>query len=260
MFVVAAPRSGTTILQSYLAAHPRIATFPETSIFSLARPASKWWAKQLRLVNRRFFYGLKSAADALSVPTPARPITLSGSFRAGVRMLDQAAGDVDVWVEKSSHHIRNIDNIQRYVPGSCFVHVVRDGRDSVASMRLVTIRYGDIWHGPNTVEKAVDRWNEDVRITRRCLGEQDHLVIRYEDLMIDPDAELQRICELLGLQFDPAMLIRKSRGFVDDPWKRTATGPIRFEPGASFAKLTRDEQKYIDTNLDRLLMTSYGYA
>ena len=54
IFLVGAPRSGTTILQSLLAAHPKITSFPETKFFQYL------WSDRLKskLPDRlyEFFY------------------------------------------------------------------------------------------------------------------------------------------------------------------------------------------------------------
>ena len=40
---------------------------------------------------------------------------------------------------------------------------------------------------------------------RRTLGER-YLLVRYEDLVADPERELRRVCEFLGVEFDAAMI------------------------------------------------------
>ena len=42
IFLVACPRSGTTLLQSLLASHPLIYTLPETKFFLIARPNDRY--------------------------------------------------------------------------------------------------------------------------------------------------------------------------------------------------------------------------
>ncbi|MGL4503377.1 MAG: sulfotransferase family protein, partial [Planktothrix sp.] len=42
IFLVGCPRSGTTLLQSLLAAHPQIASFPESHFFQSLAPAQPW--------------------------------------------------------------------------------------------------------------------------------------------------------------------------------------------------------------------------
>ena len=41
-FIVSCPRSGTTLLQSLLAAHSDIHSFPESNFFALATPRNLW--------------------------------------------------------------------------------------------------------------------------------------------------------------------------------------------------------------------------
>jgi LPS sulfotransferase NodH len=259
VFIVAAPRSGTTILQSYLAAHPRISTFPETSIFVRSYPSSKRWARPFDLAGRLFVTDIKTIARRLNVPVPRRPLTMPGAYRTATRVLDRAAGDVSAWVEKSSRHIQRIDQIERYVPNALFLHVVRDGRDVVASILRVA-RSHDEWRGSRSIEAAVARWNESAATTMDRNSRASDLVVRYEDLMSDTHTELSRLCDFIEVDFEEVMLERSSGGgIIDAPWKRAVAGPIRFNPGNSFASLPVEDQRRVGELLNRSLMEWFGY-
>ncbi len=51
IFIVGCPRSGTTLLQSVLAAHHDVFSLPETAFFCSVRP-SRWVFRRLGLVSR----------------------------------------------------------------------------------------------------------------------------------------------------------------------------------------------------------------
>ena len=81
------------------------------------------------------------------------------------------------------------------------IHLVRDGRAVIAS----TIR-----KYPETTAWAASRhWS---RTIKKNLGrfkarpESDKLLVRYEDLSEDTEANLQRICSFIGTEFQPSML------------------------------------------------------
>ncbi|RWL22566.1 MAG: sulfotransferase [Mesorhizobium sp.] len=101
-----------------------------------------------------------------------------------------------VLLEKTPRHIRRVDRIRRLVPGAKFVMPVRDGRDTVASL---TRRLGD-------ATASLDRWISDNTMVHAERGSTDVLIYRYEDLVDDPEATVEKICTFLGLSFDQSLL------------------------------------------------------
>jgi hypothetical protein len=81
------------------------------------------------------------------------------------------------------------------------VNIVRDGRDAVASLMEMPWNKSDIY-------RAIASWNAGVdraRAAARRLGPGSFHELRYEDLVADPQATLQVLCDFLGEEFDPAM-------------------------------------------------------
>jgi len=85
-----------------------------------------------------------------------------------------------------------------------FIHLIRDGRAVTASMlrKRWKNRITSMW-------RAARQWRYDVRRNHRLLKRQpaaDQIMVRYEDLIADRHAELSRICDFLGMQYDPTMI------------------------------------------------------
>jgi len=99
-------------------------------------------------------------------------------------------------VEKTPKHIHKLDLIRSMVPGARFILTVRDGRDVAASFikRVGSARPG------------VDRWLEECAIVRGELQRSDTTLVRYEDLIENTEAELQRLCTFASIPYSEAML------------------------------------------------------
>lgn len=278
VFVVGSPRSGTTLVQAMLAAHPRIHSVPETQFFVAAVGATEErlfgakppppWVPYLRRARRLFGTSwsgrgqLHSLLDAVGRSDLKRQFahrswSLDGETRAFVELLDQLTieAECDIWVEKSPNHVAYVDEIQRLVPSPHFIHVVRRGRDVIASLRDLAVRNPEGSWGKSypTLERCVDAWLAAVGHTLRAQQYPNHHVLRHAALVDSPESELRAVCAFLGISFDPAMLNQfgaqlEQISIPEENWKTDVNGPLvdrsKFE-----TVLTRAEQKYV---LERL--------
>src|SRR5215210_6188691 len=88
-----------------------------------------------------------------------------------------------------------------HFPRSRFVHTVRDPRE-VCMSRVVQI------FNKGGLPGAARHWRAHVAAARAAsaaLGDR-MLEIRYEDLVSEPRAQLERLCGFIGVPFDVAML------------------------------------------------------
>jgi hypothetical protein len=109
---------------------------------------------------------------------------------------DTAAATADIWVEKTPKHVRHLAFILNAAPTSSIVLICRDPRDSVASLKRRYGRFG----------KALRRWRHDNGRVQRWRAHPRVSLLRYEDLVQDPQAALEALMPHLGLAFDPAQL------------------------------------------------------
>jgi hypothetical protein len=120
----------------------------------------------------------------------------------------QSAGK-DVFVEQTPWYGQRLDILERLVPTARYIHVVRDGRDVAVSFARTPWWSNDIGHN-------LLRWHDEVRTIQEgaaTLGIASRLLtVRYEDLVFEPEAELRRIVNFLGVRFEPSML--DTRGFA----------------------------------------------
>src|SRR5919201_1339435 len=83
--------------------------------------------------------------------------------------------------------------------------MIRDGRDVALSTnrRLVELRGSR----PVPAERMAKRWRHRILSARRVASIAGrYFEIRYEDLVLDTEPALRRVCEFVELDFDPGML------------------------------------------------------
>lgn len=205
-FIVGCPRSGTTLLQSLLFAHPDVVSFPETFFFVLAVPGSRL-RRRLRVAGRR----APSALDSLRVAglEPQEPwgiarFKLGAYARAFVDAADRAArsSGARLWIEKTPNHVSYIPEIERYVEGARIVHLFRSGPAVMASLRKVIREHPDTWDADESVPELIAMWKAAVRKSASCAGRPNHAFVMYEDLVTDTAGILRKLCTFLGARSD----------------------------------------------------------
>lgn len=211
-FVVGCPRSGTTLLQLMLHAHPRLAVPPETR-FLLPAYVSRLRFGDLREENNRRelarwivarkatrFFDLGLDADRTVDAIAAGPPTLGSALDAVYGSYAARFGKAR-WGDKRPAYVRHIGVLRRLFPDAQFVHLVRDGRDCVASLLEMSWWPHGVRHAAATWAQAIDHG----RRAARSLPAGTYHELRYEALVSDPEAELRRLCAFLGEEYDPAM-------------------------------------------------------
>ncbi|HYO42215.1 MAG TPA: sulfotransferase [Candidatus Limnocylindrales bacterium] len=132
-----------------------------------------------------------------------------------------------VFGEKTPAHIRWADTLLEWYPGGRVVHMVRDPRAVYRSelkrrnARPETYPYRVLTRVPVlmrafVVIEVVEAWASAVAHHRSLSRRHPdrYMIIRFEDLVREPEAEIDRLCRFLGVTLEPAMFEQKvvSRG------------------------------------------------
>lgn len=280
VFLVGCPRSGTTLLQAMLSAHRDLYSLKETHIFrsGIGRAGVQLTArfKRLGLLERLAM----DAGGCLSMGLYEK-LAITFSARAFARkfsaILDSAAfkASCGCWLEKTPEHVFYIPLIEQSIEGARFIHIIRDGRPTVASVvemwdqytqgwpawRLALMAIKDLFyvaaaclkHGfmaaplplfrNRRYVRAIELWNDIAVLIRANAMRPGHLVCRYEDLATNPEPILKTICAFLGIDYNPAMLTPKAeltgklieKGEI---WKKDTLSGLRKPSTAKFDKLS----------------------
>jgi hypothetical protein len=185
IFIVGCQRSGTTLLRLMLDSHPNISCGPETRFLQdFAKLTSESWDR-LSLYGFPKSYWLDKSAEFFD------------SFQTEYA---KSRGKTR-WADKTPRYALSLGYIDELFPTCQIVHVIRDGRDVVASHR-------DRW-GYWSAVKAVEKWPRYIRAARR-VGERipgdRYTELRYEDLVLDTEATLRTLLGFLGEPWDDAVL------------------------------------------------------
>jgi hypothetical protein len=211
IFVLGCPRSGTTLLQVMLHSHPRIAIPPETRFLlpayrerlrfgDLEDPANRRALARfiVRRPGGRFAdLGLdrkETVADIVDGPP-----TLGSAVGIVLRGYAGRFGRAR-WGDKRPAYHNYIAMIMRLFPDAQVVHIVRDPRDCMASLKRMGWWELDSHHSIAAWAEAIEHADEAVR---RWPGAVTR--VQYERVVADPEPELRALCAGLGEEYDPAM-------------------------------------------------------
>jgi hypothetical protein len=259
LFIVGCPRSGTTLVQSFLAAHPKINSFPESHFF--ANTYRHPLLNKLGMVSP----GSKTKFQEwlIDIEEEKSLHLLSGISIFHKNYTDKFVSILDmltikknknIWTEKTPRHLHYIDIIEKYVPDAKFIHVVRKGEDVVASLYDVTHKYPGIWGGRRGLDQCVNRWNNDVSITEKYLNKENHLVINFQEVLDNTELCLKKICAFLDVEFDESMLTEQSSASDElildrEEWKESVKSGLK-KPEKKYEVLFDENQKeYIRNHL-----------
>ncbi|MGD1855758.1 MAG: sulfotransferase [Leptolyngbyaceae cyanobacterium] len=257
VFIVGCPRSGTTLLQSLLASHSEIASFPESKFFVdlvwLPEETSRRYA--LGLVSKRLRSTLELFLEAVDRPDlkrklPKLPLVQPyvHSFKLILSELTQSQ-DKSIWLEKTPEHLMRLKYVERYMPEARIIHIVRSGTDVVASLYDIAHRYPEHWgHTFSTVDGCIKRWTDDIAISHEYLEKPNHTLVHYEQLVANPANEVRRLCKFVGVPFEEQMIENyqvASRQLVRsrENWKASTQQAIQNTNSQKFLTIFTPEQQ-----------------
>ncbi len=221
VFIVGCPRSGTTLLQRMVNAHPQIAITPESHwiprLFEKRRGLTPEGMVTPELIphlleNPRFTRLQVSGEELEALLGSGQPASYSSFVTAILDLYGKSHGKTLVG-DKTPGYVRRIKTLHLLWPTARFVHLIRDGRDvflSTMHRALKNPKPGvfDTWEEDPATTVAL-WWELNVRSGRQAgdsLGPKLYYEICYESLVSNPKEECTALCAFLGLPYDEAML------------------------------------------------------
>ena len=246
LFVVGCPRSGTTWLQRLLATHACIRTGQESDLFDLyVGPQLRTWRQELSTDS--------SGRGGVGLGCYLR----DGQFqeilkRYALELLQPMVGGLqpgELFVEKTPSHVLFVPEIHALLPRARFIHVLRDARDTVASLLSASRGWGRSW-APRRAGSAAATWVNHVRAAReaqRTLPHDAFIEVRYEAMHAQGASELRRLADWAGIVWsDTEILAALERNSPEAA--RTGAGtpiPLGGEFGASSGPVVREPEGFV---------------
>jgi len=261
IFIVGAPRSGTTLLRNMLNRHPAIAICRETDFYHLVHNRRRAFGSFGDLQNRERLvkeYLSTPRVQRLGLNLPALEQTLlrEGAsyetlFASFLRFYAQVHGKRRCG-EKTPRHALFTETLCQWYPGARIIHILRDPRDVVASLRRMP------WADRNVLGNA-RLWLTSNLAAWRSRHRPQYLVVRYEELVAAPEKELGRVCAFVGEEYCPAMLVPDREPNAQQVWYLRAEGRLTTDRiGKWREQLTLEEAGLVEWFVGRHLQT-FGY-
>jgi sulfotransferase family protein len=188
-FVVGQRRSGTHMLRRLLNSHPDITMAPELNFAVAVDPTipQDMEAIYRQLAHSRHYWYLGVGPRFL------------GDYTAEMRALVEDIGHKHGSRVAGGIVHFNFDRLVTIWPEGKFIRIVRDLRDVYASARALGLD-GNAWSVATLWAQGEQAWDR----LAPSLGPTQALLVRYEDLVAEPEARTRAIVEFLGCDPDAA--------------------------------------------------------
>src|SRR5437868_2100386 len=226
VFVLGAPRSGTTVLYHMLLSAGNFAVYrAESNVFSILQPRfgnlrSESHRKELlRCWLRSRLFEVTGLNSELLREKIIRECHSAGDFLRVVMEEIAKQQGVERWADCTPDHLLYIREIKRQIPNALIVHIIRDGRDVALSYVKQGWAYPLPWDSGKELLVVGLFWEWIVRRGRtygRQLG-PDYHELRYEDLVQKPHETLAGLGEFVGQTLDYDQIQRAGIGSVSKP-------------------------------------------
>ena len=220
VFILCAPRSGSTLLRVILAGHPHLFAPPELHMLDYATLPQR----QSALDNKRNAHLLTGAIRALMQARHCAVEVAEELMRSWVaqgmstsmfyRMLQESLGD-RLLVDKTptySLHPAILERAEQEFDGPMYIHLVRHPAAMIRSFedakldQLIPFMRESSFTRRQIAEMVWLLCEENIHSFLGGVPGERHHLVRFEELVTDPETTIRGICDFVGLPFHPATL------------------------------------------------------
>ncbi|HEY53307.1 MAG TPA: amino acid adenylation domain-containing protein, partial [Caldilineae bacterium] len=218
VFILSPPRSGSTLLRVMLAGHPNLFAPPELDLLSFHS-----MDQRRRAFRGRYEFWLegaiKAVAEARGIPATEaerllREYESQGmSTKAFYALLQEWIGD-RLLVDKTPVYSLNLDVLRRveadFENARC-IHLVRNPYATIysfieAKLDRLFCRFEHPYSRRELAELAWIASHQNILAFLDDVPAERHQRLYYEELVSQPEAQMQSLSEFLGIPYDPNMI------------------------------------------------------
>ena len=219
LFLVGMPRSGTTMTEQVLDAHPEVCGSGEASVL----PAVKARLSEM-------FHGEGSDAERLERLSPEQIAELRAVYLDRAREVLKGTGK-RILLDKLPLQIMSAPLISRVLPDARVIVALRDPRDVCLSCFFQEFSPNNSMVNFMDLERTARLY---AAVMGMYLRQREHytfprLEVRYEDTTADPESQARRLLDFVGVSWDGSVLRFYERGggrFVNTPSYEAVTQPV----------------------------------
>lgn len=263
------PRSGTTLLRLILSSHSQITVPPEAGF-------AVWLYEnwQGEYSNARFVDELMKTKKIESWNINSNDFLYFLNKEGASSLVDGilltykyfGANTKKIIGDKNNFFIHHINTLRAINPSLKYIHIIRDGRDVACSyIELMQKEYSSTYAPKfaTDITEIAQEWVVNNEKIKRELDEQSYILIRLEDLVANPEFELQRICNFLGTSYESDMLnyhLRKENYEPQeyDEWKAKNKKAIEND-SFKYRRLLKCSEVAAFENVASESLKSFGY-
>jgi len=287
IFVVGNSRSGTTMMGNILRNHPMIFTLHheihffeqlcESKNFSstLSFDEALNLAARLLCINHDSYWGqgdssrFRQEAETVISSINDNEMNPAVIFEQFLRYTATKNGKT-IPCDQTPRYILYIDEILKLYPDARVINLIRDPRAVLLSQKnkwkrrwmgyknfplKESIRTKINYH-PITISMI---WNASVRAVTRFVDHPRVLLVKYEDIIANSEAEVKRICNFLGVSFHKEMLEIPQAGSSLTKFSSTGKGIDSTKAEAWRKGGLNSTEIYLCQRITQASMKTYGY-
>ncbi|PNQ73292.1 hypothetical protein C1T31_07165 [Hanstruepera neustonica] len=282
LFIIGSPRSGTSMFRMMLSSHESIVVPPECGFI-------QWWYEKYKDWNKSSSQSERMLNDFLTDLKTSKKIETWGLDFKALKLLIIEESPVSysqlmnmvilqyafqngkkpsVLGDKNNYYIDYLRFLKQTYPNAKFLVIIRDPRDVVCSyLNVNSLQTSSEYKPkfPNTIkEMSLDWYSKNMKIAEflESINPSTYKIVKYEDLLSQPELELEKCTNLLDLEFEYSMMDFYKNNMEPSElldWKKKTNQQLDKNNTQKYLKqLTQSEIEEI-VSVSGELMEKFGY-